>query len=658
MKTFVCSLLFLFMAGAAPAGTGAAQPNLAGTWQGTLDVATGKTIAVQFVIAAKPDGGYSAVVTSPDSGAIKNVGAGSVTFANNRLVVDVPKLSGGYVGTLRNGVFEGEWTQEGTKLPLSLKPYETPTLTKADIDVLRGEWFGPLNGPGTKVTIVLRFSTGADGALRAVFDVPEQGVKDWEAKDVALDDGHFSIEMPKPQANVRGMLKGDEIVGQWNQLGNSVPLTLKKGRYVAAPSYLDLPAAAREQLKGRWSGTLNGLAVIVSFQTDAQGRTQGIFDSTQQQMSFPIKEAALAGTKLTFGVSYGAKYTAELAGGKLTGEWMQPGLPKPLPLVLTRGKEGAPIVQDLTAETAAPYLGLYWAAPLQRPMIVVLEKGHLALELPWQSLRELEKTTEEDVWSYVVNPENLVKFHRNGAGPATSMELRQSSTETLPRFEPEKGLPSLDELFARRPDPQRAKRLDALGTIRMSGSIERTTALAKGSFELLSAGDEHSRTKLNLDGGESQIVVAGNRVWMQPQPSSPVQEMPEAMARATRLASWLLATGDWRDEFKQTRVLKRVEVDGKALFLVHAAPEKGRQRLIYLDAKNGLTRGFDEVYAVPGVGMVGCEVRFGDYREIEGVQIPFKSTVKYSTPKLGTWTYQVEKIETGLKLGKDPFTIK
>jgi hypothetical protein len=28
--------------------------------------------------------------------------------------------------------------------------------------------------------------------------------------------------------------------------------------------------------------------------------------------------------------------------------------------------------------------------------------------------------------------------------------------------------------------------------------------------------------------------------------------------------------------------------------------------------------------------------------------IPFKSTVKYATPMLGTWTYQVEKIETRL----------
>lgn len=335
MKTFLYSLLL----SAALAGAAAAPTNLAGTWQGRLEVAPGKTIAIHFVFAAAPGGAYSVVVTSPDEGAIKNVSAARVTFADNRLTIDVPALSGGYAGTLRNGVLEGEWSQQGTKLPLSLKPYVTPTLTRAEIDVLRGEWFGQLTGGGGTVTIVLRFSTGTDGALQALLDVPEQGVKDWAGKDVTLEDGHFSVDLPMPRAKVTGMLKGDQIVGQWDQLGNSVPLTLKKGRYVAVASYLDLPAEARKQLEGRWSGTLNGLAVIVRFEMDSQGRMLGFFDSTQQNLlNIPINEAKLAGTKLTFGLAYGARYTGELAGSKLTGEWMQPGLQKPLPLVLTRAE--------------------------------------------------------------------------------------------------------------------------------------------------------------------------------------------------------------------------------------------------------------------------------------------------------------------------------
>ncbi len=325
--------------------------------------------------------------------------------------------------------------------------------------------------------------------------------------------------------------------------------------------------------------------------------------------------------------------------------------------LLLGGTAPAPIDQALTAEAAAPYLGLYWVEPLQRPMIVVYDKGRLALELPWRSLRELNKTAEEHVWAYVEKPENLVTFHRAGAGPATTMELRQKSTETLPRFEPEAGLPGLEELLGRRPDPQRDEKLAALGTIRISGRVELTAGQLKGSFENLAAGDDDSRLNLKVSGTEVQHIVSGGRAWMRVA-ASPFQELPQSMARSMRLNGWLLATGGWRDEFAQARVLKRVELDGQPVFLVHAAPAQGRQRLIYLHAENGLTLGYDEVQEVPGVGMVGCEVRFADYRDVDGVQIPFKATVKFPTPLLGTQTYEVEKIETRLKLKADPFTIK
>jgi hypothetical protein len=338
MKTIFQSLLLSLMSCAALAGPAAAQTNVAGTWQGRLEASPGTTITIHFVISAKPGGGYSAIVTSPDSGAIKNVPASSVTFADNKLTIDVSALSGGYTGTLRNGIFEGEWSQAGSKLPLSLKPFETRALSKADTDMLRGEWSGKYRNQGIEVTIILRFSAAADGALKAVMDVPEQGVKDWETKDVALDDGFFSVKVPAAGVEIKGPLKGDQIVGQWIQLGTSNPLTLKKGRYVATPSYVDLPAEAREQLKGKWSGILGPLTVNVRFESDTKGRTLAYFDSPNQKLSsIPVTDVKLAGTKLTFAVAgFGAKYTGDVAGNKLTGEWMQVGMPKPAPLVLTR----------------------------------------------------------------------------------------------------------------------------------------------------------------------------------------------------------------------------------------------------------------------------------------------------------------------------------
>lgn len=336
MKKLLLSLMLL----AALMDTAAAQTPLTGTWEGRLELGQGHKLRIQFVIATEPGGKYSVVVTTPDNDVIRNVRAEKVAFVDDKLSFEVTKLSGGFAGTLKRGVLEGEWAQEGQKLPLSLKPYEKPTLTKEDIETLRGEWTGSLKASGLAVTIVLRFTTGPDGALRGVMDVPEQGAKELAGSDIRLDDGQFHFWVQLAQAAIDGTLKDGQIVGQWYQMGNSSPLTLKKGKFTPQPKILDVPAASRDALKGRWTGTLNGLAIAVRFETDAQGRLYGLFDSLQQNiLNIPVTDGALAGTKLNFGVSgFGAKFSGNLAGDKLAGEWSQMGLPKPLPLELKREK--------------------------------------------------------------------------------------------------------------------------------------------------------------------------------------------------------------------------------------------------------------------------------------------------------------------------------
>jgi CubicO group peptidase (beta-lactamase class C family) len=325
---------------------------------------------------------------------------------------------------------------------------------------------------------------------------------------------------------------------------------------------------------------------------------------------------------------------------------------------LLGGTVAATASEEPTASTASNYTGLYWLEQLQKSMIIVFDEDRLALEIPSQGLVTLKKAADPEVWSLVEAPDNSVKFHRTGQGAATAFDLRSTQTLALKRLEPEPGLPDLDEIFARRSDSERATRLALLGTLRMTGSIEMTAGQQKGSFEMLAAGEDRSRMNLQIGGAESAQAVAGPKAWAKYSASTPVMDLPGPMAKAARLNGWLLATGAWRDEYEQVRVLKRVDLDGRPALLVHAAPAQGRQRIIYVDAENGRTLGYDEVQELPGLGMVGCEVRFSDYRDIEGVQIPFRTTAKFPTPILGTLTYQVDRIETRVKAGKDPFALK
>ncbi|HZF29496.1 MAG TPA: hypothetical protein VE907_10280 [Gammaproteobacteria bacterium] len=326
-------ILYALLASAAFAMSAAAQTDVAGTWQGELAPAPGSKLKIQFVISGAP-GAYAAVVTSPDSGAIKDVKAASVTFADGKLAVAVPALSGGYAGTLRNGAIEGEWSQEGQKLPLNLRPYASPTLTKAEMDALRGEWVGKLTTSGIELPIVLRFSDAGDGTFKGMLDSPDQNARDIPLIELALDGGEFSAKVPLIRGEYKGKLQGEELAGVWTQIGSPMALTLKKGKYVAPSHDLDLPAAAREVLVGRWRGTLGPLEVIVRFETGEGGRIKGLFDVPAQNVKdFPITEATLSGAKLTFRITViGAEFAGDVGGGKMTGEWKQLGMTNPLTL--------------------------------------------------------------------------------------------------------------------------------------------------------------------------------------------------------------------------------------------------------------------------------------------------------------------------------------
>ncbi|MEJ0009013.1 MAG: hypothetical protein WDM77_22265 [Steroidobacteraceae bacterium] len=77
-RIFLCLLpVFLGEAALAQQASGSAQ-ELAGVWQGRLQVDPKTAMTVQFTFSKKPDGTYSAVLSSPDNSGISNVAVSSV----------------------------------------------------------------------------------------------------------------------------------------------------------------------------------------------------------------------------------------------------------------------------------------------------------------------------------------------------------------------------------------------------------------------------------------------------------------------------------------------------------------------------------------------------------------------------------------------------
>jgi len=100
LRPLYASLILWLSATTAMAQTRVPAQELAGVWEGTLQVDPTTARAIQFSFARKPDGSYSAVLNA-DDGSIKNIAAGSVGWKDGRLQLQVAALSGSYEGRSR-----------------------------------------------------------------------------------------------------------------------------------------------------------------------------------------------------------------------------------------------------------------------------------------------------------------------------------------------------------------------------------------------------------------------------------------------------------------------------------------------------------------------------------------------------------------------------
>ena len=187
-----------------------AAENITGTWQGVLAPAPGSELTIQFVITQNDDGSYAVVLNSPDQGAIKDIKATSVVFDSGKLKLDVTDLSGAYEGVLKDGRFEGNWIQEGASIPFNLKPYEKPVLSRADMEKLAGQWYGPLKVPTGDLTVVFRFEIKDNGEYKAFLDSPDQGATGIPIDDVELVDNTLTLKISVMRLQV-SLNRGDSL---------------------------------------------------------------------------------------------------------------------------------------------------------------------------------------------------------------------------------------------------------------------------------------------------------------------------------------------------------------------------------------------------------------------------------------------------------------
>ncbi len=304
-----------------------------------------------------------------------------------------------------------------------------------------------------------------------------------------------------------------------------------------------------------------------------------------------------------------------------------------------------------------PYCGLYWSERDNMFRAVTGNGDKLAIEIPGVAEFELIPTDVADVWELVGPPEGRIHFVRNSAGKITGMTPPAFTQDSHnPRIEPDDSLPSIDELLALHSEAHGLEQLNRLGAFRMTGTMNIAVHRLSGRNTLVTDG-RRSRETVQFSGMEAQTTVVGeDRAW-RVSPVSGLTELDNAEREQARLRTVPAAIGDWQDLYRELRVVRRTTVGGRDVYLVRGTPFAAAPMTHFVDVATGLVLKTISIPKVPGSGPVGLAVSYEDYRDVDGVRIPFRITGSYADPRLGQYTIQYDTFEARLPATDEVFNV-
>lgn len=228
-RAVVCAVLIVL-------GTGALHAqDLAGDWQGTLKAGAAELRLVLHIVK-NPDGSLKATLDSVDQAA-NGIPVTSISLKESKLNFTVDSVHGSYDGKVAADAtkISGTWTQT-QPLPLDFNRSATPVKTEhkaakpSDID---GAWMGTLD-MGAKLRVVFHFVNTDDG-LMATLDSPDQGANGIPVTTVTRQGASLKLEVKGIGGLFEGKIGSDlsTIEGTWSQMGNSLPLALKRVKDVS-----------------------------------------------------------------------------------------------------------------------------------------------------------------------------------------------------------------------------------------------------------------------------------------------------------------------------------------------------------------------------------------------------------------------------------------
>ncbi len=337
--------------------------------------------------------------------------------------------------------------------------------------------------------------------------------------------------------------------------------------------------------------------------------------------------------------------------GTLAGIGLQQSLQQ-----LVSGPADVSATADLQGDNPVEQVaGIYWDQSVSHAYYVVTPHNNgLILRRPGKMQIIFKPGDQPDQYVHESGAQASIEFERADDGSVKGMHtFFGEEVEYDPRHVPVEGLPSAEQVVAMVQQAHGIDNLASLGVVQMRGTMDFIDRKISGSINTL-FDLQRTRTDVQIASSEQTIVINADKGWSEASATG-VDLLSGRILQQELLGQTRVLYGNWMDYYDHVEVLKRVHFREASLIMLRVATEQGIESAMFVDEESGLLIRKDDLLQVPGMGIVGTQSLFEDYRDVGGMKLSFDNITRYASQFIGRVVMKVEEAATGVEVADDTF---
>ncbi len=236
------------------------------------------------------------------------------------------------------------------------------------------------------------------------------------------------------------------------------------------------------------------------------------------------------------------------------------------------------------------------------------------------------------------------------ANETPKSDLKSVPGETPPEADP---LPDAAELLAKSVDAVGGKaKLESVKSFHLEGTIGAPKQNLSGKVETWWKGGDFYMIQTIPGLGINRSGKKGDLIWAE-EPINGLRKLEGKEAEQHMWASSLLLTADWPKFFESATTVAERDIEGTKAYDVELRAKSGAVLTVTIDAQNHLM--IEQSFKVfSPLGSMPVTIRSTDYRDVDGMKIPYKQVTDASLMEL---TQELSLVELNAEVDEANFAM-